>query len=153
MEPDMFVCMSSFCLFTYAMKQHWHWGTHSSSLCLCDRTMVAAVFSLLGRQGGVAGERSPGVKCVAAKRRRIPQKFLRGYDAAKIFLSPQKRQGHKVVRKIDELLSINCWYKPPQALAGLKSTSVIRSSHHLEEKQMEKRRHNVKDLRVLFLSL
>lgn len=37
------------------MNPHLHGGTHSSSLCLCDSTMVAAVLSLVGRQGWVAG--------------------------------------------------------------------------------------------------
>lgn len=69
----MFVCMSSLVLFTYAMKQHWHWGTHSSSLCLCDSTMVAAVLSHLGRRGWVVGVRSLGVRC-GVGRCPIPQR-------------------------------------------------------------------------------
>lgn len=86
------------------------------------------------------------MKCAAGGRRPIPQKFLRDSDMVKIlFFPPKKRQGYKAVRKMAELLSIDCWNKPPRALAGLKSASVIRSSHHLEEKRREKRRHDVKD--------
>lgn len=71
------------------------------------------------------------------------EKFLRDSDVAKIYIfSPPNRQGHEAVRKMDELLSIDCWHKPPRALAGPRSTSVIRSSHHLEEKGNKKRRHD-----------
>lgn len=70
----MLVCLHACsCLHTYwaCTYTYLHPATHSSSLCLCDSTMVVAVLSLLGRWGwGDALEES--VWCVAA-RRPIPQ--------------------------------------------------------------------------------
>lgn len=87
--------------------------------------------------------RSPGVKCAAGggaqSLREVPQRLRCDEN---IFSSPPNGQGHEAVRKMDELLSIDCWHKPPRALAGPKSTSAIRSSHHLEEKGNKKRRHD-----------
>lgn len=87
------------------------------------------------------------MKCAAGGRRRpIPQKFLRDSDEAKIYFFPLKKKKGSATKRcvMAEVLSIDCWHKPQQALAGLKSTSVIRSSHHLEERQIQKRRHDVK---------
>lgn len=83
------------------------------------------------------------MKCAAAggaqSLREVPQRLRCGEN---IYFPPPKQTGPRSSAKMDELLSIDCWHKPPRALAGPKSTSVIRSSHHLEEKGKKKRRHD-----------
>lgn len=100
------------------------------------------------------GEDSGSKVCGEGEAPNPSVKFLRDSDVAEniFFCPPPNRQGHKAVRKMDELLSIDRWHKPPRALAGPKSTSVIRSSHHLEEKRKKKRRHDFKVLQELYFS-
>lgn len=64
--------------------------------------------------------------------------FFRDSEVAKKI---PNRQRHKKVGKTDELLSIDCWKKSPQVLAGPQLTSLIRCSHHLK-REGKKRTHD-----------
>lgn len=125
-------------------------GTHSSSLCLCDSTMVAAAFPLLGTRGEMLGGGVPEWNVRQGEKAPNPsEKFLRDSDVANINIFSSKKRGSlKAVCKMAQWLLMDSWHEPQQALAGLKSTSVSRSSHHLQEKQTE---NDVKDLKTLSL--
>lgn len=82
-----------------------------------------------GDKGELLGKESWSEVC-SEKAPDPSEMFFRDSEVAKKKIP--NRQHHEEVGKTDELLSIDCWKKPPQVLAGPKSTSLIRCSHHLK---------------------
>lgn len=105
---------------------HIHPGTHSSSLCLCDSTMVAAVRSLLGRWGLMRWASLVG-KCTV-RRCPSPQRCSSFGDSnvAKSVPCKRRRDGDMGVSQLLDWGSTS--------VQGPKTPSIIRCAHHLEKR-------------------
>lgn len=98
------------CMCNDPAHPHTHPGTHSSSLCLCDSTMVAAVLSLLGRWGWCAWRVWQGSVQwggVWSLRDVRPSETPRW-----------QKQCHAEGGEMEIVLSINCWNKAPRVFTG-----------------------------------
>lgn len=126
-ERCVLVCMSGLvCTCNDSAHPHIHPGTHSSSLCLCDSTMVAAVRSLLGRWGLMHWASLVG-KCTV-RSCPSPQRCSSFGDSNVAKSVPHRWRWDGDVG-VSQLLD-----RGSKSVQGPKTPLIIRCAHHLEKR-------------------